>query len=207
MKAPLFDITGKEKGTVNLKDSHFAVVPNQSLVHRLLVLQQANGRIAIAHTKRRGEVQGSTRKLFRQKGTGNARVGDSRSPIRRSGGVTFGPRKERNYTLGMNKQERRLALLGLLSQKAQDKNIKVVENFAEAGKKTKTMQSLIATMEATKPLLVITRNEKQDMLGAQNLTNTRTINVEYLNPHDLLKYSDLVFSEASLSHLYDHFAQ
>lgn len=207
MKAPLFDIAGKEKGTVDLQDSHFAVAPNESLVHKLLVLQQANARIAIAHTKRRGEVRGSTRKLFRQKGTGNARVGDSRSPIRRSGGVAFGPRKERNYTLYMNKQERRLALLSLLSQKAQDKHVKIVENFAEAGKKTKTMTALIGSIKAEKPLLVITRDEKPNMLGAQNIVNTRTVNVEYLNPHDLLKYSDLVFSEASLAHLYDHFAQ
>lgn len=207
MKAPLFDIAGKEKGTVDLQDSHFAVAPNKSLIHRLLILQQANGRIAIAHTKRRGEVKGSTRKLFPQKGRGAARVGDSRSPIRRSGGVAFGPRSEQNFTIAMNKQERRLALLGLLSQKANDKHIKIVENFADAGKKTKTMNTFITTIKAEKPLLVITRDEKSDMLGARNIVDTRIVNVEYLNPHDLLKYDDVVFSEASLAHFYDHFTQ
>jgi large subunit ribosomal protein L4 len=83
MKAPLYDISGKTTGTVDLQDSHFGVVPNTGLIHRLLILQQANGRIAIAHTKHRGEVRGSTRKMFKQKGTGNARMGDRRSPMRR----------------------------------------------------------------------------------------------------------------------------
>ncbi len=207
MKAPLFDKNGSSKGTVDLEKSYFEVTPNNGLIHRLLVLQQANGRIAIAHAKTRAEVKGSTRKLFRQKGTGNARVGDSRSPIRRGGGVAFGPRNTRNFTVSMNKQERRLALLSLLSMKAQDNNIKVVESFEILGKKTKDMSNLVKTVEAKKPLFVITREEKDSILGAYNLMNSRVVNVEYLNPHDLLKYGDLLFSEASLAHLYTHFAK
>ncbi len=207
MKAQLFDKTGKQKGTVDLQASHFGVTPNMGLIHRLLVLQQANGRIAIAHTKTRGEVNGSTKKLFRQKGTGNARVGDRRSPIRRGGGVTFGPRNTRNFSVAMNRRERRLALLSLLSDKASREAVKVVEGFDTTATKTKTMAALIVAMEAKKPLFVITREEKQAVQGLYNLANTQVVNVEYLNPHDLLKYQDLVFSEASLAHLYTHFAQ
>lgn len=85
MKAPHFDITGKQKGTIDLEVSHFGVTPNAGLIHRFLMMQQANGRINIAHTKHRGEVAGSTKKLFKQKGTGNARMGDRRSPMRRGG--------------------------------------------------------------------------------------------------------------------------
>lgn len=205
MKAPLFDKNGKQKGTIDLAASHFEVVPNSGLIHRLLVLQQANGRIAIAHTKTRGEVNGSTKKLFRQKGTGNARVGDRRSPTRRGGGVTFGPRNNRNFSVDMNRQERRLALLSLLSTKATSESIKVVESFE--GNKTKDVVALMSAMTAKKPLFAITREEKNSVLGAYNIVNSRVVNVEYLNPHDLLKYNDVIFSEASLAHLYEHFSK
>lgn len=169
------------------------------------MLQQANGRIAIAHTKTRGEVRGSTKKLFRQKGTGNARVGDRRSPTRRGGGVTFGPRNTRNFSLDMNRQERRLALLSLLSQKATNESVKVLEGFS--GSKTKDVVTLLSTIAAKKPLFAITREEKNSVLGANNIVNSRVVNVEYLNPHDLLKYQDVIFSEASLKHLYEHFSK
>ncbi len=206
MKASLFDKKGTSKGTVDLESAYFGVTPNAGLIHRLLVLQQANGRISIAHTKTRGEVRGSTRKLFKQKGTGNARVGDKRSPIRRGGGVTFGPRNARNYSVCMNKKERRLALFSLLSTKVKEENVKVIESFENA-QKTKGMKDVMTKMEAKKPLFVITRDEKNDILGAYNIINSRVVNVEYLNPHDLLKYEDVIFSNGSLAHFYEHFGQ
>ena len=207
MKAPLFDTHGKNKGTIDLADSHFGVTPNLGLMHRLLVLQQANGRIAIAHTKHRGEIAGSTRKLFKQKGTGNARMGDKRSPMRRGGGVTFGPRSERNFSLCMNAQERRLALLSLLSTKATAENVKIVESFGKDVTKTKGMVTFLSAMEAKKPLLAIPREEKDQIAGAWNIPELKVVNVEYLNPHSLLKYKDLVLSEAALAHLYEHFSK
>lgn len=206
MKASLFDKLGKEKGTIDLEASHFGVTPNAGLIHRLLVLQQANGRIAIAHTKTRGEVAGSTRKLFKQKGTGNARVGDKRSPTRRGGGVTFGPRNTRNFSLCMNKQERRLALLSLLSTKATSSSIKVLESY-EGATKTKEVATMLSAMAAKKPLFAITREEKNLLLGARNIANSHVVNVEYLNPYDLLKYEDIIFSEGSLKHFYEHFSK
>ena len=207
MKAPLFDTHGKNKGTVDLEASHFGVTPNMGLIHRFLILQEANGRINIAHTKHRGEVAGSTRKLFKQKGTGSARMGDRRSPMRRGGGVVFGPRNDRNYSVTMNAQERRLALLGLLSTKATDNNVKIVESFGKEAMKTKGMHAFLTAMEAKKPLIAITREEKNDILGAWNIPEVKIVNVEYLNPHSLLKYTDLVFTEASLKHLYQHFSK
>ncbi|MFZ2255622.1 MAG: 50S ribosomal protein L4 [Patescibacteria group bacterium] len=207
MKAPLFDIKGKQKGTVDLEATHFGVTPNAGLIHRLLILQQANGRIAIAHAKHRGEVAGSTRKMFKQKGTGNARMGDRRSPMRRGGGAVFGPRSEQNWAVSMNKQERRLALFSLLSTKATSESIKVVETFAGVGEKTKTMAGYIKTIEAKKPLFAITTAERNTLLGANNIIESRVVNVEYLNPHDLMKYNDIVFTEASLAHLYEHFSK
>lgn len=207
MKAPLFDIKGKQTGTVDLEVTHFGVTPNAGLIHRLLVLQQANGRIAIAHAKHRGEVAGSTRKMFKQKGTGNARMGDRRSPMRRGGGAVFGPRNEQNWAVSMNKQERRLALFSLLSTKAATESVKVVETFAGVGEKTKTMAGYMKTIAAKKPLFAITTAEKNTLLGANNIIESRVVNVEYLNPHDLMKYNDIVFTEASLAHLYEHFSK
>jgi large subunit ribosomal protein L4 len=207
MKAPLYDTLGKQKGTIDLEASHFGVTPNMGLIHRFLILQQANGRIAIAHTKHRGEIRGSTKKLFKQKGTGNARMGDRRSPMRRGGCVVFGPRNTRNFSVSMNAQERRLALLSLLSTKATSETVKVVESFATVGSKTKTMNQFLQTIAAKTPLLAVTREERSSVVGADNLINTRIVNVEYLNPHDLLKYTDLVFTEASLKHLYSHFSK
>ncbi len=207
MKAPLYDNLGKQSGTVDLEVSYFGITPNASLMHRLLVLQQANARINIAHTKHRGEVRGSTRKMFKQKGTGNARMGDRRSPMRRGGGVVFGPRNDRNYTLCMNKQERRLALVSLLSTKASAEQIKVVAGFAGFGEKTKSMTAYLETITARKPLFAITREEKTAVNGAMNIPESRIVNVEYLNPHDLLKYSDVIFTEASLKHMYTHFSK
>jgi large subunit ribosomal protein L4 len=207
MKAPLYDTLGKQSGTVDLEVSYFGITPNAPLMHRLLVLQQANARINIAHAKHRGEVAGSTRKMFKQKGTGNARMGDRRSPMRRGGGAVFGPRNERNYSLCMNKQERRLALVSLLSTKASAEQIKVVQGFAGVGEKTKTMAGFLGAITARKPLLAITREEKTSVNGAMNIPESRIVNVEYLNPHDLLKYNDIIFTEASLKHMYEHFTK
>lgn len=207
MKAPFFDKNGKSQGTVDLAASHFEVTPNLSLVHRLLVLQQANARIAIAHTKHRGEVAGSTKKLFKQKGTGSARMGDRRSPMRRGGGIVFGPRNERNFSLTMNKQERRLALTSLLSMKATAESVKVLAALPEDAVKTKGMKALLTSMNVNKPLLALTHAEHDNALGAYNLVDVKVVNVEYLNPHSLMKYKDLVFTEASLAHLYEHFSK
>lgn len=207
MKAPLYDTSGQKKGTVDLKATHFGVTPNMGLIHRLLVLQQANARVAIAHTKHRGEIAGSTKKLFKQKGTGNARMGDRRSPMRRGGGVVFGPRNDRNFTLTLGKQERRLALLSLLSTKASANSVKVLEELSLDHAKTKAMKSLFTAIESPKAVLAVTREETARVQGAYNIHTIKVVNVEYLNPHSLLKYTDLVFTKASLEHLYTHFAK
>ena len=207
MKAPLFDNHGKNTGTVDLEKSHFGVEPNMGLIHRFLLLQQANGRIAIAHAKHRGEIAGSTKKMFKQKGTSSARMGDRRSPMRRGGGVVFGPRNTQNWTISMNAQERRLSLLSLLSIKATEKNVKVISAFGADATKTKGMTATLSAMEAKKPLIAVTREEKDSVLGAWNIPEVKVVNVEYLNPHSLLKYKDLVFTEASLKHLYSHFSK
>lgn len=198
MEAILYNKDGVEAGHVELSDAIFGKEVNPGLIHRLFLLQRANARIAIAHTKDRGEVNGSTRKLYRQKGTGSARVGDSRSPTRMGGGVAFGPRNNRNFTLAMNKKERRLALLSLLSSKAANNQIKVLETLPTEAGKTKTMISLAKSMNIKTGVLAILPEDTHGFQGGRNVPNVKVIGANYLNPRDLLKYKDLVFTKASL---------
>jgi len=198
MEAILYNKDGIEAGQIELSPVVFAHEVNVGLIHKLFLLQRANARIAIAHTKNRGEVRGSTKKLYRQKGTGSARVGDARSPIRMGGGVAFGPRNNRNFTIAMNKKERRLALLSLLSSKAADKKIKVLEALPTEAGKTKTMISLAKNMNIKTGVLAILPEDTAGFQGGRNVPNLKVIGSNYLNPRDLLKYEDLVFTKASL---------
>lgn len=202
MKAALYTQEGKENGTIALKDELFGREVQMGLIHRLLRLQRSNARIAIAHTKSRAEVTGSTRKLFKQKGTGNARVGDARSPIRRGGGVAFGPEKTRNFTIRMNKKERRAALFSLLSSKAGENGIKIVESFGEDAMKTKKMIDLVTKMNVTSGVFAVCPEDTGAFTGGRNIPTVKFIGVNYLNPMDLLKYNDLVFTKASIERLY-----
>lgn len=140
----LYNNKGKETGTVELnKDLYNKDVVNTDLIHEYVLLQQANRRVARAHTKTRGEVAGSGKKLYRQKGTGSARVGDAQSPIRVGGGVAFGPLKERNFSKKMNKQMRRKAMRGVLSLKAEDNELMGLQSFDLDAPKTKEALSFL----------------------------------------------------------------
>ena len=198
MKAILYKATGETSGKIDLPEALFANEVNQELIHRLLLLQLANRRHSIAHTKTRWERRWSTRKIYRQKGTGNARMGSNRSPIRKKGWVAFGPRNNSNFTIRMNKKERRTALLSLLSDKAINNKVKVVEDFKWKDLKTKSMQALVDTAKLDFPLFVLTSEENIANKALKNVFHSRTVNAGYLNPHDILKFKDLVFTESSL---------
>lgn len=166
------------------------------------MLQQANARLATAHTKTRGERRGSTRKLFRQKGTGRARAGANRSPIRVGGGVAFGPRNNRNFTISMNKKERQKALFCMLSSKVADNKFVVVKDFGlkeiKTGDIAKVMQKL--PLGKTALLALHERNEVVEK-SAANLKTVKTIQAGYLNMADLLKYETLIVLEDGVKDL------
>ncbi len=204
LSAPLYDSHGKESGTIALSDVFFGREVNTGIIHRLLLLQHANARLALAHTKTRGERRGSTRKLYRQKGTGNARSGASRSPVRKKGGVVFGPRNDRNYSLGMNKKERRVALFSLLSSKAKDTSVKVIE--AVDANKAKDFVQIFSNMNVKTGVFALTPADLTLFRAVRNLPHVKAIGINYLNPHDLLKYSDLIFTKESLEALAAHYA-
>lgn len=202
METKLFNQEGKEIWTVELNDAVFNVEVNKGLIHRALVYQLANARQVVAHTKTRSDRRGSTRKLYKQKGTGRARAWSARSPIRKKWGVAFGPRNNVNFTLSMNKKERRLAVLSLLTTKVKNNSLIVVDKIEFNEIKTKNMVSVVNALPYVKNILlaIASKNEVVEK-SASNLPNVKTILVDYLNISDLLKYNTLVVLKDSLDKL------
>lgn len=207
MQIALYDQGWKEAGKVKLNDTVFAQEVNEGLIHRALVYQLANARQVVAHTKTRGERRGSTRKLYRQKGTGRARMGSARSPIRKKWGVVFGPRNVANFSLSMNKKERRKALFSVLSSKAKS-GLVVVEKLALKEIKTKEMVKVISNLPLEGKTL-IALPEKNEVLqkSASNIPTVKTLTVNYLNIHDLLKYENLLLAKESLAKIDEIFVK
>jgi len=199
MEIKLYSQEGKETWVIELKDSVFGIEPNENLIHRALVYQLANARTNVAHTKTRGERRGSTRKIYRQKGTGRARMGSNRSPIRKKGWVAFGPRNNRNFTISMNKKERRLALFSVLSSKAKNNQIIVVDDIKLKEVKTKLMDWVFKSLPFEKTALFAINKQREDLHKAtRNLDYVKDIQVDYLNIKDLLKYNTLILLKDSL---------
>ena len=149
METKLLNQEGKDIWTVELNDWVFNVEVNEGLVHRYLVYQLANARQVVAHTKTRADRRGSTRKIYKQKGTGRARAGSNRSPIRKKWWVAFGPRNNANFTLSMNKKERRLALYSVLTNKVRNNNLIVLDKIEFNEIKTKNMVSVLNAIPFT----------------------------------------------------------
>lgn len=198
MKIDLYAQTGEKKGQVELNKEFFEVPYNEDLIHQALVRQHANGRVAIAHTKTRGEVRGGGRKPFRQKGTGSARQGSRRNPHFRGGGVVFGPRNNRNFLVDMPKKQRRKALFSALSAKAKADQIIALEKY-EGEVKTKTFAELLNKLPIERNVLVVIP-EKNEVIqkSTNNLANAKTIIVNYLNIADLQKYRKVLFLQDAL---------
>lgn len=198
MKVDLYTQTGEKKGQVELKKEFFEVPYNEDLIHQALVRQHANKRIAIAHTKTRGEVRGGGRKPFRQKGTGSARQGSRSTPNLRGGGVVFGPRNDRNFVVDMPKKQRRKALFSALSVKAKADQIIALESY-EGEVKTKAFADLIKKLPVDRNVLVVIP-EKNEVIqkSTSNLANAKTIIVNYLNIADLQKYRKVLFLKDAL---------
>lgn len=133
-------------------------------------------------------------------------MGDSASPVRRGGGVAFGPQNVRDYSIRMNKKERRIALFSLLSSKASDSRVKVLESVEKKQLKTKDLLEVVTKMNVTSAVLAVRPEDVILFQAGRNIPHVKVIGVNYLNPHDLLKYKDLVFTKDSLAFLTTHFA-
>lgn len=196
----VYDKAGKVVSKIEMNDKLFSDdIVNESLIHEYLLLQTANARNVIASAKTRAEVSGSGRKLYKQKGTGNARVGDKNSPIRRHGGVAFGPTTERNFEKTMTKKARKLALNGLLTLKVRDGVIAGLDIDAMAPSTKEAIAILEKMGKADKKvLLVLDKKEEGIVKSFRNIEGLKYLLVDYLNPYDLMNADAVVFLKPAL---------
>jgi len=198
MQLPVYNALGQVANHVEIDDNIFAVPFNEAVVHQAMVRQLANARLGTVDTKTRGEVSGSTRKLYRQKHTGRARRGSIRSPLLRGGGIVFGPHP-RSYRQGMPKKMRRLALRCLLSAKASSGEMVVVEQFGLTKPRTKEMASILKALGADSSALIVTPEPEDNIIkSARNLPKIKTLPAALLNVVDLLSYKFVVITIAGL---------
>ncbi len=198
MQVPVYSLSGEVVKHIEISDQVFAVPFNQAVVHQALVRQRANARQGTASTKTRGEVSGSSRKLFRQKHTGLARAGSRKSPLRRGGGITFGPHP-RSYEQAIPKKMRQLALRCVLSAKASDGELKVVEQLKLEEPKTKEMVRILAALGVDTSTLIATSEPEENVIkSARNLPKIKTIPANILNVVDILSYKMLLMTEAAI---------
>ena len=194
----VYNIDGETVGEMNLSDSIFNVEINEHAVHMATVQYLANQRQGTKGTKTRSEVRGGGRKPWRQKGTGRARQGTIRAPHWRGGGVVFAP-KSRDYSMALNKKQKRLALKSALSAKLRDKKLIVVENFALAETKTKLAQKALQNLNATNSLVVIEPADKRAVISLRNIPGTQSAGVNTINVYDILKRDVLLLTKDAVS--------
>ncbi len=204
MKTSVYNIKGEEVGSVELPESVFGVKKNDSLVRQVVLGMQANARTPVAHTKDRGDVRGGGRKPWKQKGTGRARHGSSRSPLWRGGGTTFGPRKERNYTQKINRKMRAQALAVALSGKFADGEILFVDSFSFSAPKTASAReslkglSLVKGFDALRTrrkkaaLILLSAHDEMAAKSFRNMGNVMVDEARNANPVDVLSYRYIV---------------
>jgi len=206
MKIDLYTQQGEKNGQVELPAEIFEVPFNKDLVHQALMRQLSNRRVAIAHTKTKGEVRGGGRKPFRQKGTGNARQGSIRSPHMRGGGVVFGPRSNRNFVKDMPKKQRRRALFSALSEKARQEEVIALEEYKAEKPNTKEFATMIGKLPIDRNVLVVIDSKNEIIQkSASNLPNVKVILAGYVNIHDLQRHKRVLITKAGIEKLSEIF--
>lgn len=197
----IYNLSGKEKGTVSLPKEIFKVKVNPKLLAQYIRVYLANQRQGTASTKTRGEVTGSTRKIYRQKGTGRARHGDIKAPIFVGGGVVGGPRPK-DYSLKLNKKQKRKALFCALTLKQKENNIiGLTDSSLNIKPKTKTVVNFLETLSlgSSKNLLILPKMEKNNLLlAARNIVGIKLIDARSLNAYDISSADKLIFMEEAL---------
>ena len=201
----VYNIEGKEVGSIELNDAVFGVEVNEHLVHMAVVNQLANNRQGTQSAKTRSEVSGGGRKPWRQKGTGHARQGSTRSPQWTGGGVVFAP-KPRDYSFKMNKKEKRIALLSALSSKVADNKIVVLDAFNLDEVKTKKFAEVMSNLKVDKALVVIEGENKNVVLSGRNIPTVKVSATNEINTYDVLKYETLVVTKAAVEKLEEVYA-
>lgn len=205
-KVSVYDMNGNAVSELELSDAVFGIEPSEYAMHQAVVNYLANQRQGTQSTLTRTEVSGGGRKPWRQKGTGHARQGSTRSPQWRHGGVALGP-KPRSYTYTINKKVKRLALLSALSSKAQDNEIVVVDSIKTGGFKTKAIVNMLKALKVDgKALIVLDTVDKEVIKSAANIPGVKTTQVGTLNVYDILNYSKFVVVKDAVAKIEEVYA-
>ena len=201
----VYNIEGKEVGTIDLSDAVFGVEVNEHLMHMAVVQQLANKRQGTQKAKTRSEVSGGGRKPWRQKGTGHARQGSTRAPQWTGGGVVFAP-TPRDYSFKLNKKEKRAALKSALSSRVEENKFIVVDemNFGEI--KTKNFQTMLNNLSVAKALVVIEEGNTNAVLSARNIADVKTAGTNTINVYDILKYNTVIATKAAIATIEEVYA-
>ena len=192
----VYNMEGKEVGTIELNDAVFGVKVNEHLVHMAVVQQLANKRQGTQKAKTRSEVSGGGRKPWRQKGTGHARQGSTRAPQWTGGGVVFAP-VPRDYSFKMNRKEKRAALLSALTSRLQENKFIVVDELAFDEIKTKNFVKVLKNLNVSKALVVLEDDNVNAELSARNIADVKTAKTNTINVYDILKYNTVIATKAA----------
>ena len=201
----VYNMEGNVVGTMELSDAVFGVEVNEHLVHAVVVAQLANKRQGTQKAKTRSEVSGGGRKPWRQKGTGHARQGSTRAPQWTGGGVVFAP-TPRDYTIKLNKKERRLALKSVLTAKVQENKFIVLDELKLDEIKTKKFQAVLDNLKVNKAMVVLNENDKNVVMSAKNIPNVITAQTNTINVYDILKYNTMIVTKAAVETIQEVYA-
>ena len=201
----VYNIEGKEVGTMELNDAVFGVEVNEHLVHMAVVNQLANKRQGTQKAKTRSEVSGGGRKPWRQKGTGHARQGSTRSPQWTGGGVVLAP-TPRDYSFKMNKKEKRAALKSALTAKVEENKFIVIDEIALSEIKTKSIANMLKGLDVSKALVVLEDGNVNAEISARNIADVKTAKTNTINVFDVLKYNTVVATKAAVQAIEEVYA-
>ena len=201
----VYNMEGKEVGKMDLNDSVFGVEVNEHLVHMAVVQQLANKRQGTQKAKTRSEVSGGGRKPWRQKGTGHARQGSTRSPQWKGGGVVFAP-VPRDYSFKLNKKEKRLALKSALTSRVQDEKFIVLDELKLDEIKTKKFQEVLDNLKVNKAMVITADDDKNVVLSARNIPTVITSNADNINTYDIMKYSTVIATKDAVAKIEEVYA-
>lgn len=201
----VYNMEGKEVGKIDLSDAIFGVEINEHLVHMAVVQQLANNRQGTQKAKTRAEVRGGGRKPWRQKGTGHARQGSTRSPQWTGGGVVFAP-VPRDYSFKLNKKEKRVALKSALTNKVQQNKLIVIDELKFDEIKTKSFQTVLDNLKVGKALVVINDNDKNVVMSAKNIPTVQTTLTNTINVYDVMKAGTVILTKAAVATIEEVYA-
>ena len=201
----VYNIEGKEVGTIDLNDAVFGVEVNEHLVHMAVVSQLANKRQGTQKAKTRSEVSGGGRKPWRQKGTGHARQGSTRATQWTGGGVVFAP-VPRDYSFKMNKKEKRAALKSALTSRVEEKKFIVIDEISFDEIKTKNFANILKNLDVSKALVVLEDGNKNAELSARNIADVKTARTNTINVYDILKYNTVIATKAAVASIEEVYA-